>query len=72
MTGKRSAKSPLLTLRLRILFGKNIAIGPGKMELLARLIETGSLNEAARQLEMSYMRAWSLVKTMNACFREPV
>ena len=27
---------------------------------------------AARALRMSYMRAWTLIKTMNACFREPL
>ena len=57
---------------MRVVCGKNIALGPGKVELLALLAETGSLNEAARRLDMSYMRAWTLVKTMNECFREPV
>jgi molybdate transport system regulatory protein len=42
------------------------------MELLALLLETKSLSEAARRLEMSYMRAWTLVKEMNQCFRQPL
>ena len=37
---------------------------PGKIELLQRIQETGSITEAARQMGMSYMRAWKLVKTM--------
>jgi molybdate transport system regulatory protein len=49
-----------------------IALGPGKAELLKLLLETESLNEAAKRLGMSYMRAWKLIKTMNACFNEPV
>jgi molybdate transport system regulatory protein len=52
--------------------GKEIAIGPGKAQLLGLVRETGSISEAARQLEMSYMRAWLLIQTMNRCFREPV
>lgn len=70
--GKASSQSAVLKPRFRIVCGNEIALGPGKMELLEALIETGSLNEAARRLDMSYMRAWKLVKTMNECFREPV
>ena len=62
----------MLKPRLRVVCGDNIALGPGKVELLALIIETESLNEAARRLGMSYMRAWTLVKTMNECFRKPV
>ena len=57
---------------MRIVSGKRIAFGPGKAELLALVAETGSIGEAAKRMEMSYMRAWSLVQTMNQCFREPV
>ncbi len=72
MAGKSRAKKPVLKARFRVVCGAKIALGPGKVELLTMLVETGSLNEAARRLEMSYMRAWNLVKQMNACFREPV
>ncbi len=58
--------------RWRIYCGDDIAVGPGKIELLARVQETGSLMEAAKAMDMSYMRAWLLVKTMNRCFTEPV
>lgn len=58
--------------RFRILRGKEIAFGPGKMELLELVADTGSISEAAKRMEMSYMRAWSLIQTMNACFKEPV
>lgn len=59
-------------LRLRILFGPEIAVGPGKVDLLAKIAETGSISAAARALGMSYRRAWLLVDTMNRCFRAPV
>ena len=62
----------LLRLRQRILFGKAIAIGPGKAELLERIIDTGSISAASRQMGMSYRRAWLLVDTMNQCFSSPL
>jgi len=58
--------------RWRIYFGKDIAVGPGKADLLAHVKDTGSLVDAARAMEMSYMRAWLLVKSMNRCFKEPL
>lgn len=59
-------------MRIRILFGPEIAIGPGKVALLNAIQETGSISAAARRMGMSYRRAWTLVDTMNRCFREPV
>lgn len=61
-----------MQLRIRILAGQEIALGPGKVELLQLVQETHSITEAARQMDMSYMRAWSLIQTMNRCFKEPV
>ena len=59
-------------LRLRILFGQEIAMGPGKLNLLRAISTRGSISGAARQMNMSYRRAWLLVDTMNRCFRSPV
>ena len=58
--------------RLRIVAGKNIAFGPGKADLLEALEKTGSITRAANNLGMSYMRAWTLIRTMNRCFCEPL
>ncbi len=58
--------------RFRILRGRDIALGPGKAELLEQLQKTGSIAEAAVQIGMSYMRAWTLIKTMEKCFKEPL
>lgn len=58
--------------RLRILLGAEIAIGPGKADLLDALIRTGSISAAARAMDMSYRRAWLLVDTMNRSFRGPL
>jgi molybdate transport system regulatory protein len=67
-------KTPPATLkpRLRLVAGETIVLGPGKADLLEAVRGTGSLRKAAAGLGMSYMRAWSLVKTMNAAFREPL
>lgn len=72
MTDKSTRQKPALRPRFRVMCGENIALGPGKVELLALLVETSSLNESARRLEMSYMRAWKLVNTINECFLTPV
>jgi molybdate transport system regulatory protein len=56
----------------RIYFRDEIALGPGKVELLRHIAETGSISEAARRMDMSYNRAWLLVRTMNRCFKEPL
>src|SRR5437763_13262032 len=58
--------------RIRILLGSSIAIGPGKAALLQAISETGSIAAAGGRMGMSDRRAWVLVKTMNACFREPL
>ena len=49
-----------------------IALGPGKASVLDAIARTGSIRAAASELRMSYMRAWTLVRTMNAAFRSPL
>ena len=49
-----------------------IVMGPGKADLLDAIGRTGSIRAAAEELEMSYMRAWTLIRTMNAAFRSPL
>ncbi len=58
--------------RLRILLGADIAIGPGKADLLDAVARSGSIAAAAREMGMSYRRAWLLVDTMNRSFRTPL
>jgi molybdate transport system regulatory protein len=59
-------------LRLRVVFGDQVMVGPGKADLLEGIRETGSIAAAGRRMRMSYKRAWMLVETMNAAFREPL
>ncbi len=71
----RRAKKPAnpdLRLRFRILCGEDIALGPGKVQLLKLVRDTGSIRQAALEMEMSYMRAWGLIRVMNTCFAEPL
>jgi molybdate transport system regulatory protein len=59
--------------RIRIVDDKEtIVMGPGKADLLEAIGRTGSIRAAADELEMSYMRAWTLVRVMNAAFRSPL
>jgi molybdate transport system regulatory protein len=58
--------------RLRVLSGDDIAVGPGKVDLLEAIQSSGSISAAARERGMSYRRAWLLIDTMNRCFRQPV
>ncbi len=61
-----------LLARLRVLQDDTIVLGPGKADLLEALARTGSIRDAAAQLRMSYMRAWTLIRIMNEHFREPL
>lgn len=64
--------APALKIRLQILCGDEIAMGPGKADLLDAIAITGSISGAARNIGMSYRRAWLLVDTMNRCWADPV
>ncbi len=59
-------------LTVRVDFGADRALGPGKIRLLEAIGKTGSIARAGRSLAMSYRRAWLLVDDMNRSFREPV
>jgi molybdate transport system regulatory protein len=68
------SKSPKFTCRprIRIKAGKEIALGPGKVDLLEAIERNGSISAGARELGLSYRRAWDLVDTMNHCFKHPL
>jgi len=69
---KNMADAPLLKIKLQIMCGSEIAMGPGKADLLDAIDRQGSISAAGRALGMSYRRAWSLVDVMNRCWREPL
>jgi molybdate transport system regulatory protein len=51
--------------------GRNF-LGRGRVELLQRIRETGSISKAARAMKMSYKAAWDAVDAMNAAWRSPL
>jgi molybdate transport system regulatory protein len=65
------AKKSAVNFRLRITRGDDIALGPGKVDLLAAIAKTGSITSAAKTLGMSYRRAWLLVDETNRCLVRP-
>ena len=58
--------------RLRVMCGRDAALGPGRVRLLELIGETGSLRAAAGRMGMAYMTAWMHVKALNRRFRSPV
>ena len=75
-TGKTSSPafppaSPL-RVQVRVELGGGHRVGPGKIDLLAAIGETGSITAAGRRLGMSYRRAWLLVSALNRMFDAPV
>ena len=61
-----------VAFRLRIRQGEEIAVGPGKIDLLEAIAAAGSITAAAKRVGMSYRRAWLLLDTMNRCFGQPL
>ena len=46
--------------------------GPGPVELLERIHETGSINQAAKQMQMSYKKAWEIINMLNTQAASPL
>jgi molybdate transport system regulatory protein len=59
-------------VRISIVFESGARIGPGKVALLESIRDTGSISADARDMGMSYKRAWTLLDSMNQAFTEPV
>jgi len=47
-------------------------LGPGRVELLERIKESGSIRQAALQMKMSYKQAWDIINYLNEHFNQPV
>jgi molybdate transport system regulatory protein len=50
----------------------HVSVGPGRIELLERIRDCGSMNEAAKQMKMSYRAAWDYVNAVNTLAAQPV
>lgn len=58
--------------KLQVVVASGVRIGPGKVDLLQGIKETGSIAAAGRRINMSYKRAWYLVEAMNGHFDRPL
>jgi molybdate transport system regulatory protein len=45
--------------------------GPGPMDLLELIAKTGSISKAAKEMGMSYKKAWEIVNRINGMAAEP-
>lgn len=68
-TLKKRFGTPEKHLHLRVICS---TVGPGKARLLGLITEKNSITEAAREMRMSYKRAWQLVDNLNGSFQEPL
>jgi molybdate transport system regulatory protein len=59
-------------IRFRIDFAAHSSVGPGKIGLLEAIRNSGSISQAARDLGMSYRRAWLLIDSVKMAFCKPV
>ena len=59
-------------LSIRIDFGPDLRIGPGKIALLEQIAALGSIAAGGRAMDMSYRRAWELIEDLNTTFGKPV
>ena len=72
MDNQNEINAPPARLKLRVVFGDDAMLGPGKADLLELIEELGSIAAAGRAMKMSYKRAWMLVDEMNAAFHDPL
>jgi molybdate transport system regulatory protein len=59
-------------LMIRVALGPEGSLGPGKLRLMELIDEKGSISAACKEMGMSYRRAWRLLRSLNAAFREEV
>lgn len=67
-------KNPNLSLKatLRIVGAEEPVFGPGRLELLENIEKTGSINQAAKIMGMSYKKAWKMISSMNEQAKNPL
>ena len=46
--------------------------GPGRVELLEKIENTGSINKAAKEIGMSYKKAWEMISSLNTQAQKPL
>jgi molybdate transport system regulatory protein len=61
-----------LKVRVWVERGGEKVLGPGRVELLGHIDRLKSISAAAKEMNMSYRRAWGLVRDMNEVAGEPL
>ncbi|MFD2179326.1 TOBE domain-containing protein [Veronia pacifica] len=61
-----------LDASLTLSLNNKVFANPRRIALLEKITQTGSLNQAARQADISYKAAWDAVNAMNSAFDTPV
>ncbi len=46
--------------------------GPGRVELLQKIEKTGSINQSAKEMKMSYKKAWEMISALNTQAQKPL
>lgn len=64
--------APKLRLFLRVMVEKHPLLGPGRADLLDAIDRTGSISAGAREMGMSYRRAWMHVSGLAEALGAPV
>lgn len=62
----------MIGVRLFLKLDPETRIGHGKVALLEKIDETGSISAAGRALDMTYRRAWELTDHLNKAFGRPL
>lgn len=71
-TSPRPGQISQCKIKVQIYCGDEIAMGPGKADLLEAIAREGSISAAGRAMGMSYRRTWLLVDAMNRCWDKPL
>ncbi|MCB4807091.1 LysR family transcriptional regulator [Tamlana sp. 62-3] len=58
--------------RIWIEADNNVLLGQGRVQLLKAIAQTGSLSKAAKSLNISYKKAWTLLDSVNKSAKKPV
>ncbi|MFL5729650.1 MAG: winged helix-turn-helix domain-containing protein, partial [Cytophagaceae bacterium] len=58
--------------RIWVETGKGAFLGVGRIELLIKIRESGSISKAAKAMKMSYRQAWELIESMNQKSKKPL
>lgn len=58
--------------RIWICTDEGTFLGEGRISLLNKIDEFGSISKAAKEMNMSYKKAWELVNSMNSQSKTPL